>query len=294
MRIVVGGASGFLGTALIDHVRSRGHEVVRLVRRDDPAADASRWDPAVGFVDQSVVDGADAVVNLSGEPIAHWPPTQSWRRELVNSRLSATNTLVGAIAAAPTPPILISASGAGYYGPDRGDELLTESSAPGTGFVPQLVVDWEAAAVAAADAGSRVVLLRTGLPLHRSGGVLKPMLPAFKLGLGAKLGDGAQYFPVLSLTDWCRAVEHALTTDFAGPVNIALPEAPTNAEFTDALGRALHRPTVVRVPATAVKLGLGSLASAVLGSLRLRPQALIDAGFEFEHPTLDEVVEAAL
>jgi hypothetical protein len=245
-------------------------------------------------VDQAVIDSADAVVNLSGEPIAHWPPTESWRRELVRSRLSATETLVRAISAAPTPPVLLSASGAGYYGPDRGDEALTESSAPGAGFIPQLVVDWEASALAAASAGSRVVLLRTGLPLHRSGGVMKPMLPAFKLGLGAKLGDGAQYFPVVSLTDWCRAVEHVLSTDFSGPVNIALPEAPTNAEFTDALGRALHRPTVVRVPATPVKLALGSLASAVLGSLRLRPQALLDAGFEFGHPTLEEVVKAAL
>jgi uncharacterized protein (TIGR01777 family) len=294
LRVVIGGASGFLGSALVQRLRSHGHEVVRLVRRDDPSADTSRWDPAAGVVDQSAIDSADAIVNLSGEPIAHWPPTESWRRELVTSRISATTTLARAVAAAPSPPVLISGSASGYYGPDRGDELLTENSPPGAGFLSELVVEWEKAASAAMDAGSRVVFLRTGLPAHRSGGLLKPLLPGVRLGLGAAIGSGKQYFPVVSLTDWCRAVLHALDGDFAGPINIAMPDVPTNAEFMDALGRATHRPRFLRVPQTAVKLGLGSMAPDILGSIRLSPQRLLETGFEFAHPTLEDVVAAAL
>jgi uncharacterized protein (TIGR01777 family) len=294
MRVVIGGASGFLGTALAEQLRRDGHDVVRLVRRDDAAPDASQWDPAAGFVDQSVIDSADAVVNLSGSPIAHWPPTEAWKRELVASRMTATTTLARATAAAPAPPVFLSGSASGYYGPDRGAEELAEDSSRGAGFLADLVVDWEKATAPAAEAGSRVVLLRTGLPLHRSGGALQPMLPAFRLGMGAKLGKGDQYFPVMSLFDWTRAVAHAMTGDVAGPINLVMPAVPTNAEFTDTLGRALRRPTVLRIPSTAIKVGLGSLAPSLLGSLRMQPQRLIQTGFEFEHRTIDAVVESAL
>lgn len=294
MRVVIGGASGFLGTALTEHLRSDGHDVVRLVRHDDVAADASRWDPAAGVVDQSVIDSADAVVNLSGSPIAHWPPTEAWKRELAASRLTATTTLVQAIVAAPSPPVFLSGSASGYYGPDRGAEELTEDSASGAGFLADLVVDWEKATAPATEAGSRVVVLRTGLPLHRSGGALQPMLPAFRFGMGAKLGRGDQYFPVMSLSDWTRAVAHAMADDVTGPINLVMPEVPTNAEFTDALGRALRRPTVLRIPSTAIKVGLGSLAPSLLGSLRMKPQRLLQTGFSFEHRTIDDVVRAAL
>lgn len=292
MRVVVGGASGFLGTALVDHLTRAGHDVVRLVRRED--ASGSRWDPGAGVVAQDVIDAADAVVNLSGEPIAHWPPTASWKRELATSRLTATSTLAKAIAASPRPPIFLSGSGAGIYGPDRGAEPLTEDSPPGTGFLADLVGDWEDAAGPAVEAGARVAFLRTGLPVHRSGGLLQPMLPAARLGLAATIGNGAQYFPVVSLSDWCRAADHVLTSDLAGPVNIAVPEVPTNAEFTRALGRRLHRPAGLRIPSTALKLALGSMAADLLGSLRLQPRRLLDSGFEFEHPTVDDVVASAL
>ena len=234
------------------------------------------------------------MVNLSGSPIAHWPPTEAWRRELVTSRLTATTTLAEAIRAAPSPPVFLSGSASGYYGPDRGAEVLTEQSGHGTGFLADLVVDWEQATAPAAAAGSRVVLLRTGLPLHRSGGALQPMLPAFRFGFGAKLGGGAQYFPVMSLSDWTRAVAHLMTNDVAGPINLVIPDVPTNAEFTDALGRALRRPTLLRIPSTAIKVGLGSLAPSLLGSLRLRPERLLDHGFTFEHPSIDDVLRAAL
>ena len=294
MQVVIGGASGFLGTALAEHLRRDGHDVVRLVRHDDVATDASRWDPAAGVIDQSVIDSADAVVNLSGSPIAHWPPTEAWKRELVASRMTATTTLAQAIAAAPSPPVFLSGSASGYYGPDRGAEELTEGSTPGAGLLADLVVDWEKATAPAAEAGSRVVLLRTGLPLHRSGGALQPMLPAFRFGLGAKLGKGDQYFPVMSLSDWTRAVAHAMANDIAGPINLVMPEVPTNAEFTDALGRALRRPTVLRIPSTAIKVGLGSLAPSLLGSLRMQPRRLLDDGFAFEHTSIADVVTAAL
>lgn len=294
MKVVVGGASGFLGTALVGHLRDAGHEVVRLIRREDGSADASRWDPAAGSVDQSLIDSADAVVNLSGAPIAHWPPTQRWRRELVSSRLGPTTTLASAISRAPRPPVFLSGSACGIYGTDRGTEALTEAKAPGPGFLAQLAIDWEAAASPAAESGSRVVLLRTGLPLHRSGGALKPMLPAFRLGLGAKLGSGTQFFPAVSLVDWCRAVEHALGHDVSGPLNIGMPDVPTNAEFTDALARAVHRPSFMRAPGAPIRLALGELGESLLGSIRLVPQQLIDSGFEFAHPTLPDVLRAGL
>lgn len=294
MKVVVGGASGFLGSALIQRLEARGDDVVRLVRRGASSTHESLWDPHRGVIDQAVIDAADAVVNLSGQPVAHWPPTTAWKRELVASRLTATTTLAAAVAAAPNPPILLSGSGAGYYGPDRGDEILTEDSAPGSGFLAQLVADWEQATAPASDAGARVVFLRTGLVAHPSGGVLKSMLPVARLGLSATIGRGTQYFPVISRTDWCRAVTHALTTGIAGPINLAMPDVPTNAEFTRALGRVFGKPTLLRVPATVLKLALGEMSADLLGSVRLRPQRLLDSGFEFEQPTVADVLAAVL
>jgi uncharacterized protein (TIGR01777 family) len=295
LRIVVGGASGFLGSALVEQLRTGGHDVVRLVRRPETASDSFAWDPTAGTVDQALIDSADVVVNLSGEPISHWPPTKRWQEELLSSRLGATTTLAGAIARSPRPPALLSASGMSAYGADRGDEILTETSSPGDGLLADVVHAWEAATQAAADAGGRVCLLRTTLAVHRSGGLLKPQLPAFKLGLGARLGSGRQYMSLLSRQDWVRAVTFlAEQPGLAGPFNLGIPADVTNAEFSDAVAAALGRKRRLAAPEVALRLAAGPIADDLLGSLRIKPQALLNAGFTFEHPDLASVVDAAL
>jgi len=295
MHVVVGGASGLLGSALTTHLRERGHEVTRLVRSGAPADDASRWDPAAGHVDQAVIDRADAVVNLSGSPISQWPRTKARAKEILASRLSATSTLARAVAAAPTPPVFISGSGMSWYGVDRGDETLTEASTPGTGFLADVAQQWEAAAAPAVDAGARTCFVRTSLVLSKDGGMLGLMLPVWKLGGGAKLGSGRQHMSLISRHDWVRGVEFLLEQDRAsGPFNFAMPEAVTNAQFTQQLGEAVHRPTFLAVPGFAVRAGLGGLADDLLGSLRLAPTALGDAGFTFSEPDLRAAFESAL
>jgi uncharacterized protein (TIGR01777 family) len=295
MKVVVGGASGFLGTALVQHLRQRGHEVIRLVRRPEASADAFPWNPSDGVVDQAVIDTADVVVNLSGEPISHWPPTKRWQEEVLSSRLAATTTLATAIAHAPRPPAFLSSSGMSAYGADRGDEVLTETSSLGDGFLADVVHAWESATNAAADAGARVCLLRTTLAVHRSGGLLKPQLPAFRLGLGARLGTGRQHMSLISRNDWGRAVGFlAERDDLSGPFNLGIPGDATNAEFTDAVAAGLGRKARLAAPAAALKLGAGPVAEDLLGSLRVKPQALLDAGFTFDHPDLADVVNSAL
>lgn len=294
MKVVVGGASGFLGGPLVDQLRSHGHDVVRLVRKPENQPETSEWDPQSGAVDQALIDSADVVVNLSGAPISHWPPTKKWQEEVLSSRLSATSTLAAAIARSPEPAAFLSASGMSAYGADRGDEILTEASAPGTGFLAEVVHAWEAAAEAASDAGSRVCLLRTTLAVHRSGGLLKPQLPAFKLGLGAKLGTGRQYMSLISRQDWVRAVTFLAEHEVSGPFNLSMPGDATNAEFSDALAAALGRNRWLTAPKFALQLGAGPVADDLLGSLRVKPQALLDAGFTFDHPDLASVIDAAL
>jgi len=294
LKAVVGGASGFLGRPLVDHLRSHGHEVVRLVRKPENKPDASLWHPDTGVVDQALIDSADVVVNLSGESISHWPPTKKWQEEVLSSRLGATSTLAAAIARSPEPAVFLSGSGMSAYGADRGDEILTEASAPGTGFLTEVVHAWEAAAEAASDAGSRVCLLRTTLAVHRSGGLLKPQLPAFKLGLGAKLGTGRQYMSLISRQDWVRAVTFLAEHDVSGPVNLGIPGDATNAEFSDEVAAALGRKRRLAAPQFAIQLGARPVADDLLGSLRVKPQALLDAGFTFDHPDLASVIDAAL
>jgi uncharacterized protein (TIGR01777 family) len=294
LKVVVGGASGFLGRPLVDHLRSHGHDVVRLVRKPEPETDGFAWDPQSGAVDQALIDSADVVVNLSGEPISHWPPTKKWQEAVLSSRLGATTTLAAAIARSPEPAVFLSGSGMSAYGADRGDEILTEASAPGTGFLADVVHAWEAAAESASDAGSRVCLLRTTLALHRSGGLLKPQLPAFKLGLGAKLGAGRQYMALISRQDWVRAVTFLAEHDVSGPFNLGMPGDATNTEFSDAVAAAFGRKRRLAAPQLALKLGAGPVADDLLGSLRVKPQALLDAGFTFDHPDLASVVDAAL
>ena len=294
MHMVIGGASGLLGSALTEHLRSNGHTVTRLVRSGD-GPDASRWDPAAGIIDQNLIDAADAVVNLSGASISRWPRTRAYRQQLLDSRTSPTSTIAQAIAKSPTPPVMLSGSAMGFYGNDRGDEVLTETSGAGSGFLSEVVQAWEAAAHPATEV-TRVVFLRTTLVLDKSGGLLKLMLVPFKLGGGAKLGAGNQYMPFISLKDWVRAVQFLMESPSAkGPFNLTIPATQTNAEFTDALGDALHRPTVLAAPSFALKAALGTgIAEDLLGSLRVSPAALTTAGFEFEHPDLTSTLEAAL
>ena len=295
MHVVIGGASGFLGTALTAHLREHGHQVTRLVRKDDQPPDASRWDPRTGRIDQVVIDRADAVVNLSGSSVGRWPRTGRVRRDLLASRIDPTTTLARAVAASETKPALLSGSAMGLYGPDRDDEILTETSLPGTGFMSELAQRWELAAEPAAEAGARVCWLRTTLPLDRSGGLLGPLVPLFKLGLGVRLGSGRQYMAMVAMSDWLRAVTFLLEHPSAsGPFNIGMPQPPTNAEFTDALGEALHRPTVLVAPTVVLKTALGAVADDLLGSLRVESAALRDAGFTFEHADVRSALKPAL
>lgn len=293
--VVVGGASGFLGTALVDLLRRQGHRVTRLVRSGSSGEDVSRWDPASGTVDPGLIDSADAVVNLSGAPIPRWPWTASYKRELVESRVNATQTLAQAIADAPSPTDLISGSAMGFYGSDRGDELLTESSSPGDGFLADVVRDWEAAAGPAVDAGARVCFIRTSLVLDKRGGTLKLMLPAFRLGLGGKIGSGAQYFSVMSLDDWTRGVEFLITeANTSGPYNFANPHPVTNAEFTLQLGAAVGRRTFLQLPAPPLRIAAGDLSNELLGSRRVVPEHLRRDGFSFADPNIESVIASAL
>lgn len=293
MRYVIAGSSGFLGTALRDRLARAGHHVVRLVRSDAPSPDTSRWDPYAGQVDLEVIDSADVVINVAGAPIIRpWTPAR--RRAILDSRVATTATLARAIATVDGAPALLSQSGVHAYGADRGDTVLTEDTEPSGGqFMYQVVREWERATEPAREAGSRVCNLRTGAPLSRRGGALRVMLPAFRLGLGGPVGGGEQYFPAISLDDWLGAVvflgEHP---DATGPFNLAGPEPATNEEFSTALGKVLHRPTVLRVPAFAVRVA-GELSDQLLGSLRVLPQALERRGFQFRHRTINEIMASA-
>lgn len=297
MRVVVGGGSGFLGSALRERLIGDGHEVVRLVRRPADGPDESQWDPTNGDIDPEVIERADAVVNLSGAPIARWPWTASYRQELLDSRLGATHTLASAIARTESTASLISGSGMSFYGTDRGDELLTEQASAGTsGVLAHISQEWEDATQEASHAGARVCLVRTSLVLHRDGGAFAPMRLAFKLGGGAKLGRGDQYFPAISRDDWVSGVVRLITDDTTeGPYNLAGPDPVTNAEFTRALASALRRPAFVRVPKFAITTALGGgLGENLVGSLRVVPDRLQAAGFEFTHPTIADIIDNAL
>ncbi|MGH3447820.1 MAG: TIGR01777 family oxidoreductase [Nocardioidaceae bacterium] len=297
MRIVLSGASGFLGTALRHHLTTNGHELVQLVRGTPSGPGEVRWDPYRGELDPAVLAAADAVVNLSGAPIAHWPRTSSYKRTLLDSRLAPTRTLADSIAQLDVDdkPALVNASGVNYYGGDRGDEPLDETSTTGGGFLCEMAQRWESATGSASTAGARVVIVRTAPVLAGDGGVLRAMALPFKLGVGGKLGSGRQWFPSVSLADYCSAVERLATdSSMVGPYNVVAPTPATNAELTAAIGAQLHRPTRLTVPAWAIKLALGEMATELLGSLKVRPTRLLEAGFTFAHPDIDSQLAAAL
>ncbi len=294
MKIIVAGASGFLGTALRRQLADAGHAVVQLVRSSVESADQIHWDPARGELDPTALDGADTVINLGGAPIAHWPWTDSYKQQILDSRLETTGTIARSIAQLEQQPALVNASGINYYG-DQGDREVDEDSPAGDEFLADVSRRWEDATQPAVDAGSRVVTMRTGVVLARSGGALKTIMIPFRLGLGGKLGDGRQFFPTISLPDYLGVVTRLATdSSMRGPYNVVAPVPSTNEEFTQALGKHLHRPTVIPVPRFAVEAAAGELSTLVFVSVHAVPRRLVEAGFEFKHPTIDEQLAAAL
>jgi uncharacterized protein (TIGR01777 family) len=297
MRVLMAGSSGFLGGQLGDRLRTAGHEVTRLVRRDPAGADEVRWDPAAGRIDTAVLSTVDVVVNLAGAGVGDRRWTDAYKRTLWASRVDSTQTLARALAGLPAdrrPAVLLNASAVGFYG-DTGDRAVDEESAPGEGFFPDLCRAWEAATSPAADAGIRVVCMRTGFPLHRSGGLLKPMLLPFRFGVGGRLGNGRQYVPWISLADWLSAAEFVLARDdVAGPVNFTGPDPVTNAAFTRALARQLRRPAVMPVPRLALRALLGEFGNEAVTGQRVLPAVLTRAGFRFRHANVEAALRAAL
>lgn len=296
MHVAVTGSSGLIGTALCRALEADGHRVGRLVRRPAAGPGEISWDPAGGRLDAADLVGVDAVVNLAGAGIGDKRWTDAYRRELIDSRVKGTTLLAETLAAMATPPqVLVSGSAIGYYG-ERGDTVLTEQSGPGQGFLAELCLQWEGATAAAEAAGVRVAHVRTGVVLSASGGALGKMLPLFKFGLGGKMGSGRAYWSWISLADEVGALQFLLDHPLRGAVNLTAPTPATNAELTKALGKALHRPTLLPVPAFGPKLLLGSeLADALLfTSARVVPQALLDAGYRFRHPDLAAALRAAI
>jgi uncharacterized protein (TIGR01777 family) len=289
MRIAVSAASGLIGSALAADLEADGADVVRLVRRPARSPAEISWNPqaAEDGLDPAALRGVDAVVHLSGAPLAagRWTPAR--KAVLRSSRIQSTRAIASAMARAdPRPGVLLSASAIGYYG-DTGDRAVDESSPGGAGFLAGLVRDWEAAAEPARAAGIRVASFRSGVVLTAGGGMLGRLLLPFRLGLGATLGSGRQYLSWISLTDEVRAIRFLLgSAEAAGPFNLTAPAPVTNAEFTSALATALRRPAMLRVPSVVLSTALGEVASELLGSARVMPARLGAAGFSFAHPDI--------
>lgn len=301
MRVLVSGSTGLIGSALIEALPAHGHEPVRLVRGAPPdPVPAVAWNPAAGRLDDGALDGIDAVVHLAGEGIAtrRWSSAQKAR--ILDSRVDGTSVLAEAIAAASNPPsVFLSGSAIGFYG-DRGDEVLTEQSGPGEGFLADVVRAWEGA-TAAADDVTRVVHLRTGIVLSTSGGALAEQLPVFRLGLGGRIGNGRQWWSWVGIDDMVGAVLWLLDgsnggAEISGPVNLTAPSPVTNAEFTRVLGRVLRRPTLLPTPKPALwfKLGRELTESLLYTSARVEPRRLTEGGYPFRLPDLEPALRAVL
>jgi uncharacterized protein (TIGR01777 family) len=295
MKVAVTGASGLIGCALVPFLRAGGHEVVRLVRRTPQALDEARWDPESGALDSSALGSVDALVHLAGENIAGGRWTEARKARLRASRVGPTRRLAEALARLERKPrVLVSASALGYYG-HRGDAWLTEKDAPADDFLGVLSVEWERATAPAQEAEIRVVSPRIGIVLSAAGGALAKMLLPFRAGLGGAVGPGTQYMSWIALDDLVAVIQHLLErSDIAGPVNAVSPSPVTNAELTRTLGRVLGRPTLLAVPAFALRLALGELADTLLASTRLRPERLLATGFRFRFPELEAALRHAL
>ncbi len=297
MDVVITGSSGLIGSALVPALVAAGHRPICLVRREPkPGADEIGWRPADGEIDGPSLEGVDAVVHLAGAGIGDRRWNEKYKELLVTSRTEPTGLLASTLAGLNRPPsVLLSGSAIGFYG-DKGDQVTTEKTSAGSGFLTDLVERWEAATGPAVEAGIRTAFLRTGLVLSGEGGVLGRLVPLFKLGLGGRLGSGEQYQSWISIDDEVGAIEHLLTADVSGPVNLTAPTPITNSEFTAALGSAVGRPTFIPIPAFGPKLLLGSeMAEELLFfSQRIMPTVLQSSGYHFAHPTIDEAFAAVL
>lgn len=295
MRVAITGSHGLIGSALAEALTADGDQVTRVVRGRAEEGQAA-WDPEAGTVDVAALEDHDAVVHLAGAGIGDHRWTDSYKAQVLGSRVKGTTTLVRALAKLERPPrVLASGSAVGYYG-DRGDAELTEASAPGTGFLSEVVQQWEAAAVPAAEAGIRVVNIRSGIVMSARGGALKKQLLPFKLGLGGRIGSGAQYLSWVSLDDEIGGIRYGLANESVrGPLNVTAPNPVTNAEFTKTLGAVLRRPTIMPVPTFALDLILGrQLVGEMLTSgQRVLPAVLQAHGYVFRHLTLDSALRAA-
>jgi uncharacterized protein (TIGR01777 family) len=295
MRIAVTGSSGLIGSALVPHLRAAGHEVQRVVRRASSAPDEITWDPAKGTIDLAALNGVDGVVHLAGAGVGDHRWSDDYKREILNSRVDSTNTIVRAMQQVEhRPRVLVSASAIGWYG-DTGDRIVDETAPAGSGFLADVVRAWEGASQVAVESGIRVVNPRTGLVVAKSGGAWARMFPLFKLGLGGKLGNGKQYWSWISLRDEVCALQFLLEQEhLSGPVNLTGPTPVTNAEVTSVMGHVLGRPTLLPAPAFALKAALGEFSTEVLGSTRVVPAVLEQAQFRFQDSTIESAIRTAL
>jgi len=299
MRIAITGSTGLVGQALVAALEKDGHKIVRLVRKhgNAPEGDTALWQPDTGAIDTSALGEVDAVIHLAGENVAGGRWNAARKQRIADSRGPATDKLCRTLAALPTPPrILISASGTGIYG-DRGDEELHEDSALDSSgdFLATVAKDWERGTQPLSNCETRVVHLRIGVVLDRSGGALQRMLLPFRLGIGGRLGSGRHWVSWISLHDLVRAMQHILNDDsIRGPINGVAPTPVDNREFTRTLGKVLRRPTVLPMPRFMLRLLFGELADVLLGSIRARPQRLLEAGFQFDHANLETALRSTL
>lgn len=293
MHVVLAGSHGMIGRALTAHLTQQGHRVTRLVRRPVVSPAEISWDPAVGRLDPADLRGVDAVVNLGGAGIGDRRWTAAYKRKILTSRTVPTSLLARVLADLATGPgddadrprVLLQASAVGVYG-DRGDEVLTEESAPGEGFLAGVVRAWEDATTAAEQAGVRVAHLRTGIVMSPEGGSFGRLLPLLRLGVGGPLGDGRNHWAWITLADHVRAVGHLLTSEVSGPVNLTGPEPARQREIVRAVARELHRPAVLAVPRFALRAAIGGFADDILSSQRAVPRVLLADGFRFAQPDL--------
>ncbi len=285
-RIAISGSSGLIGSALVGHLKSEGHTVQRLVRRTPVAPDEVQWDPQTGYVDLTSLEGVDAVIHLAGVGVGDKRWSKKYKSEILNSRLLGTTAIAKAVAELK-PQVFISASAIGWYG-ESGNRAVVETDRVGDDFLAAVCREWEGAADLAGDV--RTVKVRTGLVLDPTGGALGKMLPLFRLGFGGKLGSGKQWWSWITLHDQIRAMVFALEKPISGALNVTSPNPVTNQEFTSALARALHRPAVFPAPAIALKIALGGFSTEVLGSKKVIPHVLQEAGFTWDYPHITDAL----
>ena len=289
MRIVIGGSSGLIGTELVDSLRKDGHEVLRLVRRKPAASSEIYWNPAAGELDFAQLTGCEVIINLAGAGVGDGRWTDKYKALILSSRVDST-TLLAKAAAEVKPKVFVAGSAIGWYG-DTADREVNETSPAGSGFLADVVVAWEKASEPATAAGVRVVKIRTGLVAAKQGGAWSRLLPIFKLGAGGKLGSGKQYWSFISMRDEIAAIKFVISNSaVSGPVNLTAPKPATNAEVTKVMSKVFNRPALLPVPAFALKTLLGEFSQEVLGSARVIPKVLLDAGFVFQDPDIESAM----